>query len=326
VIVAVIVLGAAYVSYGMFMQASQEVGQVSSPMPRVHTLSPVGRSYLSAGQNPYVAALLAPRVPANKIREAERFAELLHKRLGEFDNKKAPGSVPISTPRPSTAGPVAAMPLTGPAKDGLGTGAYDKTSDAQGRQHVAKLLNEIEAAYDRGEMDSGLTKVNEALASLPGPKERIDVLLSGVRLSFQAHNFDQSRSYVSEAIDLAHQNQDYKMDDLEGLRCLLNGNASEAADFDVAMSEFNESLSKSDFAKLPALANALVSTTKSLPDDSFFLLRARVSQATSMLLSGGSKPGEAEAYIKKVEALAQKAHDVEVVANCEELRSKINRD
>jgi len=286
---------------------------------------------LSPQENPYVAALLAPRVPANKIGESERFAELLHKRLGELDRKKAPGALSISTLGPLPANlpgksPVAAMPLTGPAKDGLGTGAYDKTSDARARPHVAELLGEIEAAYGRGEMDSGLTKVKEALACLPGPKARIDILLSGVRLSFQAHNFDQSRSYVSEAIDLAHQNQDYKMDDLEGLRCLLNGNSSEAADFDIHMSEFNESLSKSDFVKLPALANALVSATKSLPDDSFFLLRARLSRATSMLLSGGSKPGEAEAYIKQVEALAQRAHDLAVVANCEELRAKIIRD
>jgi hypothetical protein len=325
---AVIVLGAAYVCYGMFVQTPPD----SSPMPSVHTLNSPYRLDLSAKQNPYIAALLAPAGSSKRIGETKRFSELLHKRLGEIDAKS---KIDLSSIKPETdlltkKDPITGMSVIDIAEHKRGSGLFAKSVDASAREHIDKLLGEIETAYQKGDTDLGLKQVSQALAAAQGTPElptttRIDIFLAGGKLSYRAGNFDQSRQYIDQAIALAHQNEDYKMDELEGLRCLLNGNGQQATDYNMQLSQFNEKLSQSDFDQLPTLADGLVAATKTLPDDSFFSLQAQLNRATAMLLTG-AKPNQTELCIKKVESLAHKAHDQPIVANCVDLLVRLKRE
>ncbi len=86
-IVAVIVLGAAYVAWGMFMQAPGD----SSRMPHLRTISPQAPLSSTLAENPYVAALLAPRSSFHAMSESKHFSELLKKKLAELDLKKDVG-------------------------------------------------------------------------------------------------------------------------------------------------------------------------------------------------------------------------------------------
>ncbi len=176
-------------------------------------------------------------------------------------------------------------------------------------------------------MEIGLLKIKEALAYSKAHSElpatlRIDALLCGSKLSYGAHDFDQSRQYISQAVELAHQNQDYKMDDLEGVRCMLSGNGGEAAEYNMHLAQFDTSLSQSDFTRLPALADGLVGATKSLPEDNYFRLSALLHQGSALYLSG-AQPSQTREALIKVQSLAQKAHDQEIVASCQDLLGRL---
>jgi len=322
-IVAVIGLGAAYVAWGMYMQAPGD----SSPMPRVPVLSPQARKSRLATDNPYIAALLAPRSSYHEIGQSKRFSELLKKKLAELDLKKnGLGSIKLGTSVLSKEQLQALSVSQKVQKAPVGA----KAVDADVRGHMDRLLSESEASYEKGDMEIGLEKVKEALAYSTAQSElpataRIDILLSGSRLSYGARDFDQSRQYVSQAIALAHQNQDYKMDDLEGVRCMLSGNGAEAADYNLRLAQFNTSLNQSDFSQLPALADGLIDATKSLPEDSFFRISALLNQGSALFLSG-AKPSQTRETLTKVEALAEKAHDQPIVASCEDLLGRLKND
>jgi hypothetical protein len=311
VIVAVIVLGAAYVSYGMFKQP----GQDSGTMPKLPNFSHKASVYLQSKENPYVAALLAPPDSANNLAERERFSQLLHDKLGA-KSEQSLNETPVSG-APVSGAPVNETPVS------------QNISDTGAQKHIDNLMSAIAAASDKGDFETGLAKVKEAAAfALANPvvtaRARIDIALSGGRLSYLAHDFDQSRQYICQAVALAHQNQDYKIEDLEGLRCILNGNGSEAQAYDICSAQFSESLSKSDFDRLPSEADNLITAAKALPEDSFFRLQAQLSKATAMVYAK-KNVGETKQYITKVQALALKAQDSEVGEECARLLAKLEK-
>ena len=136
---------------------------------------------------------------------------------------------------------------------------------------MTELLVKIDAAYEQGDTDIGMQKVKEALGytavhSDVSARARINLLLGAARLTLKIHDNDQSRSYINKAIGLSHQNDDYRIGDLEGIRCLLDGNYKNAARFNMLFSDFNDKLTHSDFKNLPALADQLLAAAKPLPD------------------------------------------------------------
>jgi hypothetical protein len=212
-------------------------------------------------------------------------------------------------------------------KKKLGQNADNKDMGNWSNAYVDQSLELISAAAEKGETEQALVQVKKALDYANthqgvAKRARIDLALNGGRLSYGLRDFDQSRLFVDQAIILAHQERDYKMQDLEGLRCLLNGDFHQASEFDLTEARYNDSFTKADYKQLPALADTLLQATSSLPKDSYFSLVAKLNKGTAMVMTGDTA-GKTRDYLKNIETLAIKGQDAEIADNCRQLLARM---
>ncbi|MBU6453362.1 MAG: hypothetical protein KGS72_16390 [Cyanobacteria bacterium REEB67] len=289
-IIAVICLGALYVAYSMYVQFDEHSNNQFRSADA--GISEQARNFLKPKENPYQSALLSLAPPPNGEDESEQLVQLIQTKCGNL----------LLEPRLSRS--------------------HFPDPNCQ------KFFRDIDNACKSGDYQGGLKTVATGLVYCQQHPDvqrvaELDLLLLGIKLANKTGQFDQARLYADRGLASSRLFQDYKMDEFEGLSCLLGGNLAVAEQYQKLLTSFNDNFRRNQNDRLAAIADALVRETAVLGEGNFFRLNAQLARAVSLNL--GKKQSEALVVLKELRAAAAKVHDLRLVTVCENFQENIGK-